>query len=313
MPCGACTRSHAHSRKLDPLTTPADFECTYDSPEEASEPPSSKISRLQARIAELELIVQAQEAQLAACVCHAAVGLDPNFETVMDSHNMQLDSQTSSTLTPTIIVSPVLPSSQSPETRSGSDFGRSPPFPLFDPQIPSPATSPMPEMKTLSTEIWPINIPPPELLYHLVETVLACVPLANRVIHRPTFMASLAKPASSLDFPHINLLHAICALASLYTPIVTDVNPFDPEAELHEGGAAVYSAGVVNRPINYSGRRYFPRRREDLADADDENDFAGVHMRWLWTGLKIAIRHGDAMLQQAQAEDSSSVYVEACM
>ncbi|KAG8996146.1 hypothetical protein FRB94_008536 [Tulasnella sp. JGI-2019a] len=301
MPCGTCTRSHTHARKLDPLTTPADIECTYDNAEDATDPPSLKISRLQARIAELELIVQAQEAQLAACVCHAAVGLDPNFETVMDSHNMQLDSQTSSTLTPTIIVSPVLPSSQSPETRSGSDFGRSPTFPLFDSQISSPLTSPMPEVKTLSTEIWPINIPPPELLHHLVETVLACVPLANRIIHRPTFMANLAKPPSSLDFPHVNLLHAICALASLYTPIVTDVNPFDPEAAMHEGGAAVFNAGVVNRPFNDSGPRYFPRRQEDLSDADDESDFAGVHIKWCWAGIKIAIRRGDALIQQVQA------------
>ncbi|KAG9009235.1 hypothetical protein FRB93_005731 [Tulasnella sp. JGI-2019a] len=301
MPCGTCTRSHAHARKLEPLTTPADFECTYDNPEEAAEAPSFKISRLQARIAELELVVQAQEAQLASCICRNAVGLVPDFQAVADTYNVPLDSQATSTLAPTIIVSPVLPSSQSPETHIGSEFGHSPSFPLFGSQISSPATSSMPEINALSTEIWPMNIPPPELLRHLVDTVLICVPLANRIIHRPTFMANLAKPTSSLDFPHVNLLHAICALASLYTPIVTDVNPSDPEAEIHEGGAAVFNAGVVNRRFNDSGPRYFPRRQEDLADLEEELDFAGVHMRWCWAGMRVAIRRGDALIQQVQA------------
>ncbi|KAG8882605.1 hypothetical protein FRB98_003581, partial [Tulasnella sp. 332] len=31
----------------------------------------------------------------------------------------------------------------------------------------------------LSEDIWPLNIPPPELLHHLVETVFNCVPLAT--------------------------------------------------------------------------------------------------------------------------------------
>ncbi|KAG9038131.1 hypothetical protein FRB95_002571 [Tulasnella sp. JGI-2019a] len=300
MPCGTCTRSHAHARKLDPITTPANFECTYDNPDEIADPPSVRISRLQARIAELELIIQAQEAQLAACVCRNIATLDPNFQAAMDPFGIPLDSQNASTFAPTIALSPILLSSQSPDTHSGSEFGRSSSFPLLDTLKQSPTTSP-PEHGALSTEIWPINIPPPELLYHLVDTVLTSVPLANRIIHRPTFMANLEKPPSSLDFPHVNLLHAICALASLYTPIVTDVNPFDPEAENHEGGVAVFNAGVVNRQFDESDSRYFPRRQEDLADLDDEKDFAAVHMKWCWAGTKIAIRRGDALIQQAQA------------
>lgn len=55
----------------------------------------------------------------------------------------------------------------------------------------------------LSTEIWPLNIPPPETLYHLVETFFSSVPLATRLIHKPTFMAKLRKAPSCPDFPYV--------------------------------------------------------------------------------------------------------------
>ncbi|KAG8846766.1 hypothetical protein FRB96_001791 [Tulasnella sp. 330] len=304
MPCGTCVRSHAHAQKLDPLTTPADFECTYDNPEEAAEAPSSKINRLQARIAELEQIVQTQEAQLSACVCH---GRDPTvlkesaFQAASDTYDMPLFPQTN-TAAPTIIVSPMLSSSQSPELDGRYDWESSP---LISPNgSQTSSASPSSENATLSTEIWPLNIPPPELLYHLAETVFAAVPLANRVLHRPTFMASLAYPPSSHEFPHVNLLHAICALASIYTPIVTDVASVDPEADLHEGAAAVFSSGVMNRKFNDSGPRYFPRRPEDFADPEDQ-DFAAVHLKWCWVGMRIAVRRGDALIQQAQGVNIS--------
>lgn len=53
----------------------------------------------------------------------------------------------------------------------------------------------------LTDAVWPANIPPRELLSHLVETVFNAVPLATRVLHRPTFMANLAKPPNDLNFP----------------------------------------------------------------------------------------------------------------
>ncbi|KAG9009730.1 hypothetical protein FRB90_008175 [Tulasnella sp. 427] len=86
--------------------------------------------------------------------------------------------------------------------------------------IPSPPTQ-RPILNLIDPN-WPDRIPKPELLYHLVETFFACVPHAHRVIHKPTFMSSLVHPAASKKFPTTALLHAICAISSLYTPIVTD-------------------------------------------------------------------------------------------
>lgn len=94
-----------------------------------------------------------------------------------DTYDIPLFTQTSSTA-PTIIVSPVLPSSQSPGSNSGYQWEASPLMSQSSSQTPS--VSPSSENATLSTEIWPLNIPPLELLHHLAETVFAAVPLANR-------------------------------------------------------------------------------------------------------------------------------------
>ncbi|CCA69156.1 hypothetical protein PIIN_03056 [Serendipita indica DSM 11827] len=67
---------------------------------------------------------------------------------------------------------------------------------------------------------WPERLPAPPLLHNLAETFFSCHPHATRLLHRPTFMASLALPPNHADFPALSLLHAICALASLWSPLV---------------------------------------------------------------------------------------------
>ncbi|KAG8882848.1 hypothetical protein FRB97_007672 [Tulasnella sp. 331] len=151
----------------------------------------------------------------------------------------------------------------------------------------------------LSEDTWPLNIPPPELLHHLVETVFNCVPLATRLIHRATFMTNLAKPPSSPDFPHVNLLHAMSALASLYTPIVT-LNSVQVNAKLHEGGTAAISAGFIKRTSFSSTVRYQPKKVEDI-EADREYDFASIHAKWCNMGIGPAVQRGDSLIQQVQA------------
>ena len=82
---------------------------------------------------------------------------------------------------------------------------------------------------------WPARLPPPNLLHHLyvypssildellthrigtrVDIFFASHPHADRLLHRPTFLASLALPPNHPHFPHSSLLHAIAALASLH-------------------------------------------------------------------------------------------------
>ncbi|KAG9043739.1 hypothetical protein FS837_009165 [Tulasnella sp. UAMH 9824] len=68
--------------------------------------------------------------------------------------------------------------------------------------------------------LWPIYLPPPALLNHLVDTFFACVPHAGKLLHRAKFLASLQQSPDSPDFPLPALLHAICALASIYTSVI---------------------------------------------------------------------------------------------
>ncbi|KAG9006325.1 hypothetical protein FRB93_008814 [Tulasnella sp. JGI-2019a] len=48
---------------------------------------------------------------------------------------------------------------------------------------------------------WPLYVPPPELLHHLAETFFDSMPHAPRLIHRQSFMSSLAAPPLSKQFP----------------------------------------------------------------------------------------------------------------
>lgn len=107
-----------------------------------------------------------------------------------------------------------------------------------------------------------------------------------------------------LDASHASLLHAICALASLYTPVITDIPPIDPEAG--QVLAAAFNDAFVNRDVGdgeSSGVR--TRRKEGKGrplDVFAKFDFATAHLQWCGLGLRIALRRGEGMLQQLQGE-----------
>jgi hypothetical protein len=67
---------------------------------------------------------------------------------------------------------------------------------------------------------WPPRLPPPDLMHHLVEMFFGCYAHAHYLLHRPSFMASLALSPKSPKFPHVSLLHAICAYASMFSYLV---------------------------------------------------------------------------------------------
>lgn len=68
---------------------------------------------------------------------------------------------------------------------------------------------------------WPPNLPSPDLVRHLVEAFFAFHPHATRLFHAPTFLTSLSLPPNQPGFPNAAVLHAICALGSLYTAAVS--------------------------------------------------------------------------------------------
>ena len=57
------------------------------------------------------------------------------------------------------------------------------------------------ELTAMINPLWPKNVPHMELLIHLIDIFFSCAPYAHRVLHRPTFMASLLNHPSSAEFP----------------------------------------------------------------------------------------------------------------
>jgi len=93
---------------------------------------------------------------------------------------------------------------------------------------------------------WPMSLTGPELLRHLWVNASPCIyvsltgeyrlyrsvdvffvfhPHAHRLFHGPTFMHSLSLSPSHPKFPAEPVLHAICAVGSLYTAAVTSPPP----------------------------------------------------------------------------------------
>lgn len=57
------------------------------------------------------------------------------------------------------------------------------------------------EDMSLTHPAWPMYLPPPELLNHLVDTFFTSLPHASKLLHRGQFMASLAQAPNSPNFP----------------------------------------------------------------------------------------------------------------
>ncbi|VDB88782.1 unnamed protein product [Peniophora sp. CBMAI 1063] len=72
---------------------------------------------------------------------------------------------------------------------------------------------------------WPEDLPAPELLKHLVESFFAFHPHANRLFHQPTFMNDLCLPPTHPSFPTTSVLHALCAVGSQYTAVISQTEP----------------------------------------------------------------------------------------
>ncbi|GBE77868.1 hypothetical protein SCP_0107500 [Sparassis crispa] len=89
---------------------------------------------------------------------------------------------------------------------------------------------------------WPRTLPSPELVRHLIEAFFSHNVDAERLFHVPTFLTSLLLPPTHPDFPSTGLLHAMCAMGSMYTAAMPsppsmatfDFSPYDPFTEKYK-------------------------------------------------------------------------------
>ncbi|KAJ7169961.1 hypothetical protein C8R46DRAFT_896723 [Mycena filopes] len=84
---------------------------------------------------------------------------------------------------------------------------------------------------------WNPDLPDPTTLNHYIDIFFKWDPCGSRVLHRPSFLASMHLPPRDPGFPHSAILHAICTAASRWSPhnVVTlpDGTRRDQFAEFH--------------------------------------------------------------------------------
>ncbi|KAI0348501.1 hypothetical protein BDW22DRAFT_1320720 [Trametopsis cervina] len=104
---------------------------------------------------------------------------------------------------------------------------------------------------------WDPDLPGPDVLNHYIDVFFRCDPCGSRLLHRPSFLASMHLHPKDPGFPHPALLHAICASASRWAShdIVTspDGTRQDRFAEFHISKTRSY----VDRTMA-SGQDIFP-------------------------------------------------------
>ncbi|KAG9013639.1 hypothetical protein FRB94_001744 [Tulasnella sp. JGI-2019a] len=166
----------------------------------------------------------------------------------------------------------------------------------------SPSPSPTDFPAQLIDTAWPTRFPQPELLHHLVDTFFACVPHAKRVLHQPTFMNQLLEHPSSLDFPAHVVVHAICAIASLHSPVVTDGN----ERNMwHIGPDTLFNSAITEKrwKRDPSDRPSLPEIYTSLKSKNiEETGFGTQHAEWCMDGWLEHARNGKRLTQLLQSQ-----------
>jgi hypothetical protein len=67
------------------------------------------------------------------------------------------------------------------------------------------------------------------LILHRIDVYFDSVAGMGRIIHRERFMSRMLLPPSHSGFPHVSLLHAICAVSAHFTAWVSTPAPKDRE------------------------------------------------------------------------------------
>ncbi|CAL1695475.1 unnamed protein product [Somion occarium] len=187
-PCAGCIRSHAYALAHAPqgIDVPQEPDCTYDEgaeiPEDVETPEDrEKAGILENKIKKLETLLRILDWQEDPSRGCSSSGSD-SWDWVTPNNHV------------------------SPDTNPSS-------LSEFDERMGS--SSNLPNLPVLK-DTWPPNIPPLDILRHLAEACFTNHAQTRRLLHAPTFMASLLLDPSDPRFPVLPLLHAVCANGSRY-------------------------------------------------------------------------------------------------
>ncbi|KDN43530.1 hypothetical protein RSAG8_06119, partial [Rhizoctonia solani AG-8 WAC10335] len=260
-PCSTCVRSHRFAFSSNPTLLHTEPECTYDDLTPEGTPvakPRTKYKILEDKIGELESLLKQQ---------------------LSKEHRSPIAHP----------VSESTPSDAPIETPGGNELPD--PVDILDPynSLPVEEFSPMSKNQTnsppdhsgqqLALSGWPTRLPKPDLVYHLVDVFFSCYHHAHYIIHRPSFMLSLALSPKSPNFPHVSLLHAICAYAGVFSYLIEP----PPAGDLDK----IYHDFIFG-----------DRRRPDSR----EESFAEMHARWAKETADQASTMGFNLFECTQAQ-----------
>ncbi|KAF9229394.1 hypothetical protein BS17DRAFT_19414 [Gyrodon lividus] len=222
-PCSTCVRSHSHAiaHAQPGIQLPPYPECTFDEGAHTdSSGPCTENShgRLESRITELESLLKQKEEAIASLekllaspvssstsgslqAVQASPPPPANSLSTSESQNQNLDNFH--------VTGCRLPIDPSTLNDTPSMFG------MLGGDLMESSTLP-PELGVLWPH-WPHHLPRPDLLRHIVEAFFAFHPHATRLFNMPNFMISLSLPPDHPDFPSPPVLHAVCAVGSMYT------------------------------------------------------------------------------------------------
>lgn len=242
-PCSTCVRSHAHAVSHAPPGTnlAPRPECTFDDIAEntatVSDGPKNRFEKLESRITELEALLAQKDAVVAAAtreISSRSHFLDQSFSvqsaitpTALNTSSSSHDYHGFPSAHTSSAVSPVTSLYQNGLPINRAPYQDQPNFslqPMFNGDGYNGSTIPSVDPSfgmDLMWPSWPPNLPHPNLLRHLVDVFFMYHPHARRLFHTRNFTNSLALSPDHPKFPSLPVLHAICAIGSLYTAAVT--------------------------------------------------------------------------------------------
>lgn len=227
-PCSTCVRSHKHARDhAQPgANLPERPECTFDevatteTPSAPSDSPKNRFERLETRIKELEALLSQKE-QATSPDVNPPSSLPPssiqNSPASIQSVPSNSRPGSASTMSfPSDLESLLSPSNLDVNAQAVPYFWNDNSHLIASESIRIDAP-----LLSSNTDViwphWPVNLPHPELIRHLVDMFFLFHPHASRLFHRGTFIASLSYPPDHPDFPIAPVIHAICAVSAIYT------------------------------------------------------------------------------------------------
>ncbi|ELU43148.1 fungal specific transcription factor domain-containing protein [Rhizoctonia solani AG-1 IA] len=255
-PCSTCVRSHRFASSSNPALLQIEPECTYDDPASGSSPAKPRTKYKLESLLKQQLLKEGEPSPPMPLASESTSS--DAFIGNLGEHEL-FDTGD--------ILDPYDPTSMDRFAAPGTNQTTS-----------SPSDSSM-SSRQLIISGWSKRFPKPDLLHHLIDVFFNCYPHAHYIIHRPTFMLSLTLSPKSPEFPHVSLLHAICAYAGVFSYLIEP----PPGSDLDK---------------TYPDFIFGDRRRPELR----EESFAEMHARWAKETSEQALAMGFNLFEITQGD-----------